>query len=247
MLTQRSRLTKPGDREYRARLSRLEQMGIPIGCNVDPRHEPDRLTLDQTEDEVAGIYELPLNEVAVIAPAKMTILKSGMLITHVAMMTPWENWPLDLWDPEDNSYYEHLIGGLCHLPPKVLNHWLTSEVPLRPRQVEGVIIAHGYMSVPRACHDETLVPLKLLLTDERRNELSFDFGVPMDRSVMRKCERQQRERREFARSTKGSGLFEPHRGLRGDQKSVSREGAIKQPHASVEHDATGDARTPEPN
>src|SRR6266849_2079620 len=112
MPTQGSSLTKTEDHEYRARLSRLEKMGIPIGCTVDPRHEPDRLTLDQTEYELATIYELPLDEVAVVLPAKLTVRKSGILITNVAMMTPWEAWPLDLWDPEGSSYYKDLIGTM---------------------------------------------------------------------------------------------------------------------------------------
>lgn len=152
-------------------------------------------------------------------PAKMTVLKSGILITHVAMMTPWEDFPLDLWDSRESSYYTDVIGGLCHFPPTVLNPWLKRDVPPRPRQVEGVIIAHGYISVPPECHDETLVTVSLLLMDERRNELSFEFGVRVDRSVMRKCERRQRERLAFARSTKGSGLFEPKGGQPGERYS----------------------------
>jgi hypothetical protein len=96
----------------------------------------------------------------------------------------------------------------------------------------------GYIPVPPECHDETLVTVKLLLMDERRNELSFGFGVRVDRSVMRKCERQQRERRAFAQSTKGGELFEPKRGQSGDQKSVSPGETLKQPRASGKHGAT---------
>lgn len=143
--------------------------------------------------------------------------------------------PLDLWDPKESAYYADLIGGLYHFPPKVLNPWLERDVPLRPRQVEGVIVAHGYVSVPPQCHDETRVTVKLLLEDERRNELCFDFRVGMDRSVMRKCERRQRERREFARSVDGRGLVE-RKGLR-DQQSAFPGEALKQPHAGVEPDA----------
>jgi hypothetical protein len=247
MPTQRSRLTRTEDQEYRSRLSRLEQLGIPVGCAVDPRHEPARLTLEQTPDEFARIYELPSGQVAVVVPATITVLKSGILITHVAMVTPWEDWPLDLWDPKESSYYTDLIGGLCHFPPTVLNPWLERDVPLRPRRVEGVIIAQGYSSVPPECHDETLVTVKLLLMDERRDELSFEFGVRVDRSVVRKCERRQRERREFGRPLKRSGLFGPQAEQRRDQKSASRDEAIKQPHIRGEHDATGDPRTPKIN
>jgi hypothetical protein len=129
--------------------------------------------------------------------------------------------PLDLWDPKESAYYADLIGGLYHFPPRVLNPWLERDVPLRPRQVEGVIIAHGYVSVPCECHDETVVGMKLLLMDERRNELRFDFRVGVDRSVMRKCERGQRGRREMARSVKGRGLVE-RKGLRDQQRALPK-------------------------
>jgi len=229
MPTQRLRLTKTDDREYRDSLSLLEKMDIPIGCSVDPRQEPDRFTLEQTENEVASIYELPLDEVAVIVPAMMTILKSGILITDVAMMTPWEDWPLELWDPEENSNYQDVIRGLSQLPPTALNRWLTSAAPLRPRRAEGVIIAHGYISVPRECRDGTLVTVQLSLRDERRHELSFDFGVRVDRSIMRKRERQKRERLAFARSARGTGLFGPKRGQPGDEESVPHQANIQRP------------------
>jgi hypothetical protein len=245
MPTQRSRLTKTEDQEYRARLSGLEQVGIPIGHAGDPSHEPDGLTLEQTEDELASIYELPLKEVAVVVPVKMKVLRPGGSIMNFAMMTPWDDWPLELSDLEGRPYYQHLIGGLYHYPPILLNDWLTGEVPLRPGKVEGVIIAYGYIPVPSQCHDETLVTVQLLLEDERRKELSFDFGVRVNRRVMRKWERRQRDQLGLARWNKGVGLYEPKRGQPGDQKSVSRERAIKQPHASGEHDATYDARTPE--
>jgi hypothetical protein len=231
-----------GDQEYRARLSRLAKLGIPVGCAVDARHEPKRLTFEQIPDGFARIYELPLGEVAVIVPAKMTILKSGILITDVAIRTPWEDWPLDLWDPEETPYYKDLIGDLCHFLPTVLNPWLERDVPLRPRRQEGVIIAHGYIRVLPECHDETLVTVQLLLEDAGCNQLSFEFGVRVDRCVMRRCERQQRQRREFARSVKGGDLFEPKGGRLRDPESVSRD---KQPQAGGEHNATGDAGTPE--
>ena len=245
MPAQRSSSTKTADQDYRARLSRLEKLGIPIGCALDPRHEPHRLTLEQTP-EFARIYELPLNAVAVFVPAKLTVRKSGILITDVAMMTPWEDWPLDLWDPAESTHHTDLTSELCYFPHTVLNPWLKRDTPLRPRQMEGVIIAHGYVSVPPECEDETLVTVKLLLTDERCDELSFEFGVRVDHSVMRKCDRRRQERHEFARSAKRSGLFGPSRGQFRDRKSAFA-GGIKQPLTRGEHDTTGDARTREPS
>ena len=223
MPTKRSRLIKTEEQEYRTRLSWLEKMSIPIGAAGDPLSEPDRLTFEQTWDELARIYELPSGAVAVVVPAKMIVLKSGILITDVAMMTPWDDFPLDLWDPEESSDYQGVIGSLYHSPPRFLNPYLKRELPLDVRQVEGVIIAHGYSSFPSQYHDESPVTVELLLRDERRKELRFDFGVRVDRSLKREYERRQRKRREFARSTKGGGLFARNRGQPGDQKSVSPE------------------------
>jgi hypothetical protein len=246
MPTQTSRLNKTKDQEYRARLSRIKNMGIPVGRAVDPLREPDRLMFEQTESELSSIYELPLGEGAVVVPARMTILPPGTLITAAAMMVPWEESHIDLWDDLENPYYRYLVGMLYHQPPTFLNDRLTSGVPLRPRQVEGVIIAHGSISVPPRCHDGTLVTVQLILEDERRNKLRFDFRVGLDRSVVHKWEKRHRERLERARSIKGGGLYAPKRGQPGDQKRVSRGEAIKPPHASGEHDATWDSRTPEP-
>jgi len=174
----------------------------------------------------------------------MTILKSGILITDVAIRTPWEDWPLDLWDPEETPYYKDLIGDLCHFLPTVLNPWLERDVPLRPRRQEGVIIAHGYIRVPPECHDETLVTVQLLLEDAGCNQLSFEFGVRVDRCVMRRCERQQRQRREFARSVKGGDLFEPKGGRLRDPESVSRDKQPGKLAVSMTQPATQELRRP---
>src|ERR1022692_937325 len=117
MPTQRLKINTTEDQEYRARLSRIKNMGIPVGRAVDPPHEPDRLTFEQTGSELPSIYELPLNEVAVIVPAKMTILQSGTLITAAAMMPPWEESHIDLWDDPENAHYRYLVGMLYHQPP----------------------------------------------------------------------------------------------------------------------------------
>src|ERR1022692_3887376 len=63
MQTQKLRLTTTEDQAYRTRLSRLEELGIPVGCAVDPRPEPDRLMFEQTEGELPAIYELPSDQV----------------------------------------------------------------------------------------------------------------------------------------------------------------------------------------
>src|ERR1035437_2366021 len=128
MPTKRSRLTKTEEQEYRTRLSWLEKMSIPIGPAGDPSPEPDRLTFEQTWDELARIYELPSGAVTVVVPAKMIVLKSGILITAAAMTTPWGDL-LDLNDPEESSNYQGVIGSLYHSPPRLLNPYLERELP----------------------------------------------------------------------------------------------------------------------
>jgi hypothetical protein len=245
MPTQKLR-TKTERQQYRSRLARLEQMGIPIGHAVDCPPEAERITFDQTEYEIPKLYELPWGEVAVLVPAKMTVLRSGLLITEVAVKTPWDDWPLELWASEDSPYYQDLIGFLYHSPPTVLNAWLEPEVPLRPRRTQGVIIAGGYVDVPAECRDEEVVRVELLLRDQRRNEFCFDFGVEVDRRFMREYERRRQQRQlELARSTGGGGLFAPASGPLGDQKRVPRESIIKQ-RMPARDGSPGDARIPKP-
>lgn len=157
---------------------------------------------------------------AFIAPS---VLTSGILITAVALTTPWDDRLLELWDPEESSDYEGVIGSLYHSPPRLLNPYLERELPLDVRQVEGILIAHGQSSIPSKYPDESPVTVELLLRDERREELSFDFRVQVDRSIMHKWERRQRERLEPAGWIKRTGLFGPARRQPGDQKSVSPE------------------------
>jgi hypothetical protein len=130
------------------------------------------------------IYELPSGMVAVVVPAKITVLVSGILIIDVAITIPRIDCPLELSDPTENKYYPDLIGQLPYTRPKLLNGWLTSEVPLRPRQEKGVIVAEGWTSAPTGLRDETLEKVELSLRDERSNELCFDFQVRVGCSLM---------------------------------------------------------------
>lgn len=243
MPTQRLRLTKTEEQEYRSRLSWLEKMSIAIGPAGDPSPEPARLRFEQTWDELSRIYQLPSGAFAVVLAAMMMVLKSGILTTRVAIMTPWDDRPLDLWDPEGSSDYQGVFGSLYHSPPRLLNPYLKRELPLDVRRVEGVIIAHGDIAVPPEYPEQKPVKVKLLVRDERRDELSFGFVAELDRSMMHKWKRRQRERLAFAPSTNGGGLFAPKRG----QPAVEcfAGGSIKQPYASGEHDVTYDARNPE--
>jgi hypothetical protein len=189
----KSRLTRTEAQEYRTRLLQLEKMGIPIWRGGDFWHEPDPLTVEQIDDHLAWIYELPLGEIAVVVFAELTVLRSGILIMDRGVKTQWDDF-LDLSDPKESTYYEDIIHGLPSFPPKFLNHWLTGNVPLRPRQEEGVIFAKGWGSVPPECPDETLITVKLFLRDQRGNEPCFDFEARLDRSVKRKYQPRLRER-----------------------------------------------------
>jgi len=162
------------------------------------------------------------------------------------MMTPWDDSPLELYDPEENFHYfcKKLIGGLYQ--PKLLNSDLKRGLPLKTCQVEGAIIAHGYTSIPSKYHDNTWITVQLLLDDERGTKLPFDFRVRVDRSVMHEQERRRREHPVFDPGNR-PGLFGPAREEPGNQKSVSREGTIPRVDAGGKHDATRDARTPKTN
>jgi hypothetical protein len=119
----------------------------------------------------------------------------------------------------------------------VLNDCLTSEVALRCRQVQGVIIAEGWASVPRTWHDETPVAVELFLRDDRRNEFPFVFRARVNRSLLRKYERRQQERREVPRSTKRGGLYANEGGQAGVPETVSPERSHQSSARSPKQDA----------
>ena len=214
------------DQESRSRLSRLKSLGIPIGSVASPLRDPGRLTLQQIAHERAALYELPSGAVGVVVPARMTVLTSGMLITYQEITTSLDEYPLDFSDPDEWPYHPAMIDTLCSERP-LLNRYLTSSLPLRPCQVEGVIIANGWSVVPPQYHDNTTLRVKLVLEDERRNEIPFEFRVQLDRSLKRAYELKQARRREkMPPSGRGGGLFAPAAGPLGDPTSVAPEKAI---------------------
>ena len=223
MPKQKLRINKTEIQETRARLLRLEEIGIPIGPVCAPSPEPDRLTLEQIEDEFAYIYELPSGMVAIVVPVKLVVRISGVVITDVAMRIPDINCQLDLSDPTESKCYQDLVDLLPYNRTVVLNDCLTSEVPLRRRQVQGVIIAEDWASLPRTWHDETPVAVELFLRDERRNEFQSVFRARVNRSLLRKYERRQQERREGMRSTKRVGLYANEEEQAGVPETVSPE------------------------
>jgi hypothetical protein len=235
MPKQQSKIAKTESQEFRKSLLRLEQMGVPTGSVHRPSPEEARLALEIDQNS-ARIYELLSGMVAVVMPATMRVLVSGILITDVVGFIPRFDCSLELSDPAENKYYPDLIDWLPSTPTKLLNNLLTSEIPLRPRQTEGVIVADGWTFVPPECPDELPVTMELLLRDERRNEFCFKFEVRLDRILKRKYEQRQLERRERMRSTKRTGIFGPARGQIGSQKSGSPKEAIDLRDSSGEDD-----------
>src|SRR5580700_8432160 len=212
MPKQRLKITKTEYQEYRASLLRLREIGVPTGAVHHPSPEPARLALEQIDRNSARIYELLSGMVAVVVPATIRVLVSGIFFTDVAVFIPRFDCQLELSDPAENEYYPDLINELTHnTPTKLLNNLLTSEIPLRPCQPQGVIVADGLAFVPHECPDELPVTMELLLKDERRNEFCFKFEVRLDRILKLKYERRQLERRERMLSTQRSGPYGPAR------------------------------------
>jgi len=236
MATQRLKLTNTEHRQHHASLVRLKQLGIPIGSDDDPSPEPDRLVLAQLPHEPARLYEFLSDEVGVVVPVRMTVLTSGMLITDPEIRTGLYDRPLDFSDSTWDRYQE-VIDTLC-FPLPVLNRRLTSGVPLRRCQVEGVIIANGWSEVPPQWHDETPVKVELFLRDERRTEICSQFAVRLDRSLKRKYEWFQARQRENMRLKKQSGgLFAPKEESLEDQKKVGRKETFRPQHADGDDDS----------
>ena len=226
MPKQQLKITKTEYQEYRARLLRLEEMGVPTGSVSGASPEPDRLTVKQTEDECAWIYELPSGAVAVVAPAKLTVRVPGTLITHAEVAIPDFDCELDLSDPGESQWYAQLMKQLPYNLTECLNDRLTSGMPLSVRQVRGAIMAEGWAPVPPKLHDYAVVSVELFLWDARDNDFKFNFRARVNRSLMRRYEQRQLERRERIGSTQRSGLYGPARGQVGNQKSVSTKEAI---------------------
>ncbi len=202
------KITEAEYKEYCERVLRLNELGVPTGSVHRPSPQKARLAL-RIDEESARIYELPSGMVAVVVPATMRVLVSGILITDVVGFIPRFDCSIELCDPTD---YPDLIDEIRHNPrTELLNNLLTSETPLRPCQPQGVIVAHGTAFVPHECPDELPVPIEFLLTDERSKELCFKFEVRLDRILRRKHEQRRLKCRERIGWTERTGIFAPAR------------------------------------
>ena len=200
------RLNKIETREYSARLSQLETMGIPVGSTVESPPDPDRFTLEAIHDGTGKIYDLPSHAILLVIPARLIVLKSGILITDVSLKIPWDDCPLELNEPGQELTFDTLMRDTLPDPlPTILNRWLKSEVPLRPRRVEGVILAEGWTSFPAEYQHDMPVALQLLIQDEKHHQLTFDFEVRVDRSVKRRYEQRQQTYYQSIRQTQPPG------------------------------------------
>jgi len=195
MPTKRLRLNKVEIKQYHASLLWLKSIGIRVSGADDLSQPPVRLKLWQVDHELGKTQDLPGAGLAVTLYAKLLVLAGGIFITHSELTIPWYPFPLDLSDPEASTYYDDVIAGSIPFPPKILNRYLTGELPLRRGPMEGMIIGFGLDSVPPRCHDYTKVPIELCLWDERENEFWFNFEARVDRGLKIACIRRERAHR----------------------------------------------------
>jgi hypothetical protein len=210
MPIRKRRLTRIETLEYRARLAQLEKMGILVGSTVESPPDPDRLTLEAIHDGTGKIYDLPSQAILIVIPARLIVLKSGMLVTDVSLKIPWDDCPLELNEFGQELTFDKLMRDTLPDPlPTILNRWLKSEVQFRPRRTEGVILAEGWTSFPAEYQHDMPVPVQLLTQDEKHHQLTFDFEVRVDRSVKRRYEQRQQEYYQSIRLTQPPGQFIP--------------------------------------
>jgi hypothetical protein len=227
----RPRITTAETKDHRDRLLLLKQKGVAAG---DLRTEPDRLTLQQVDREFAWVCELSTSQVAVVALAKLTVLRSGVRIFDDQGMLPWDE-PLDLSSPRDHRCLADLMAAFDTNPPLLLNDlWAKRDVPLRLGQYEGVIFAIGDTWAPATYRHGDPVVTRLSLKDEQGNKTDCDFHCRLDRSARHEFERRAGA---FKLRHERDGLYGTRiRG--GDQPSVSPK-----PQVATGCDLAGDSRT----
>jgi hypothetical protein len=230
----KSRFTAAEREEDRGRLLRLKQMGIATGDEGNLLTKPNRLILEQIDPEFARVHDLPDGEVAVIVLARLTVLGSGVLITDQRMTLAWDGSPLDLRDPTEHKYFENLVEGLPGCSTPVLNDYLVARRSrLGVCQIEGLIIGSGSNPVPAPYHTEAKVSVALWLRDEQGNEINYNFTGRVDRSIKRKHQRQQQDRRIAAPQLMREGLYEPAKTSVGDHGKTSFGDAITEADSEI--------------
>ena len=194
MRTRICQLTIAQAEEHLRRLSRLSAMGIAVGPNRDrlPRAaQPGQFRVQQVDVELATIFDLPGSGFIFVAPARLVVLSSPLMITDFEMAAPWDELPLELEDPEHFTFYRDVVAGLYPLPLTILNPWLTGARPFSRHLREGLIVARGQRSVPSECRDHALLQLQLTLRDGFHNEYCFTLQGSVNRALKAKYERQR--------------------------------------------------------
>lgn len=190
MPTKRLHLTKVEEIEYRFTCRQLEELGIEVGTAEDFRHERVRFTLEQGEPEFARVYDLPGGDVATVLPAKLTVLKSGVMFTDAVAVAEWDSFPLDLEGAMENRYVDRFKRLGPSWEPIILNDFLVGRpYPLQPCQWDGLIVATGWASVPAECEDGTRLRLELRLRDEEGTDFRYTFTAAVDQRFKREYER----------------------------------------------------------
>ena len=196
------RLSRREALDYQAAVCRLRQMGVAVGKAGDFSQKTAsrlqrNLIVEQIDPEFATIYDLPGIALAVVIPAKLLVLGSGVLIVEAEITVPWYPLPLELEQPEHHAFFDRVIAGSIPWPRKLLNRRLTGEQNLYRGQGEGLIVGMGYSSVPLQYGEGAKVPITLSLWDEQDNESSFTFHAQVNRILKQRYEREQAEWRRY--------------------------------------------------
>ena len=190
MPTKRLRLSKMEQTDYRMSCRQLEELGIEVGTAEDFRPQQARFTLEQGEPEFARVYDLPGGDVAAVLPAKLTVLKSGVMFTDALVVAEWDSFPLDLEGAEENRYFDRFKRLGPSWEPIILNDFLVGRPhPLQPCQWDGFIVATGWASIPAECEDGARLRLELRLRDEQGSDFCYTFTAAVDQRFKREYER----------------------------------------------------------
>jgi hypothetical protein len=196
--------------DYQSCLRHLREIGVVTGP-IPPTGSKHTLPkLEQIDADLARVYELPDEEVAVVLPAKLTVLHSGGMIMDMRLTLPWSDCLLEVGDPRNHQFFPEVTQDWPG-PLKILNDWLVDrEVPLRTCQRSGLIVGTGWAPVPAAYPANREVQIELSLFDQWDNVMRFEFKARLDRHIARtSVVRRTSLLRNASTASKSAGLFEP--------------------------------------
>ena len=210
MPTRKLKLTRAEEAVFRASISRSKEIGaLPEFAGGHP-YVPKSLRLHPLQTEDAEVWELPSGEVAAILPIEiMRPLRPRAWIVGCQIVLPWEGPEFELQDPEHNGIYSHLKQRLY--PERLLNRWLTDQIPLPDRKLQGYIVGYSWIQIPPEYPNEMPVSVKLMVTDDRKAEYYLDFAAHLDRSLKLSYERKRQARAQLFNPAHRTGLYGPAR------------------------------------